>query len=135
MVFITKNIFRLTENNPTLLPMNVAQIKCLAVFSVFAIIGFGPVSPGCLIGMYLVIMRPLWFRVLNHNLYGVPEGAAMNNPSRRALKTRIKCFFSLVGLFIVDIAPIPVTPIIAFGIILTRPQWFYRVVERVYDAD
>lgn len=115
--------------------MNVAQIKCLAVFSIFAIIGFGPVSPGCLIGMYIVIMRPLWFRAFNRNLYDMPEGAALNNPSQRTLKTRIKCFFSLLGLFIVDIAPIPVTPIIAFGIILTRPKWFYRVVERVYGAE
>ncbi|MDD5114552.1 MAG: hypothetical protein PHC94_11085 [Methylobacter sp.] len=41
--------------------MNFAQIKCLSVFALFAIIGFGPVSPGCLIGMYMVIMRPDWY--------------------------------------------------------------------------
>jgi hypothetical protein len=34
--------------------INKAQIQCLAVFSVFAIIGFGPISPGCLIGMFIV---------------------------------------------------------------------------------
>lgn len=115
--------------------MNPAQIKCLAVFALFAIIGFGPVSPGCLIGMYIVARRPQWFRELIGNLYiNVPQSQATfsADPAKQTRRARIQCFLSLLGLFIVDIAPIPVTPIIAFGIILGRPLWFYHLALTVY---
>jgi len=109
--------------------MNSAQLKCLSVFAIFAVIGFGPVSPGCLIGMYVVIMRPTWFLQLVDNLYSdfkAPDFIASNN-------TRIKTFLCLLILFISDIAPVPVTPVIAFVIILSRPQWFFRVVRDIYS--
>jgi hypothetical protein len=112
--------------------MNPTQIKCLAVFALFAIIGFGPVSPGCLIGMYIVAMRPQWFRALIGNMYiNAPQSQAIFS-AKQTKRARIRCFLSLLGLFIVDIAPIPVTPIIAFGIILGRPLWFYQVALAVY---
>ena len=110
--------------------MNSAQLKCLSVFSIFAVIGFGPVSPGCLIGMYVVMMRPIWFLQLIDNLYSnftALDFIASNN-------TRIKAFLCLLILFAIDIAPVPVTPVIAFVIILSRPQWFLRVVRDVYSA-
>ncbi len=109
--------------------MNSAQLKCLFVFAIFSVIGFGPVSPGCLIGMYVVIMRPTWFLQLVDNLYNnftAPGFIASNN-------TRIKAFLCLLALFIIDIAPVPVTPVIAFVIILSRPQWFLRIVRDVYS--
>ena len=109
--------------------MNNAQLKCLSVFAIFAVIGFGPVSPGCLIGMYVVIMRPTWFLQLVDNLYSdfkAPGFIASNN-------IRIKAFLCLLILFIIDIAPVPVTPVIAFVIILSRPQWFLHVVRNVYS--
>lgn len=112
--------------------MNVAQIKCLSVFSLFAIIGFGPVSPGCLIGMYIVVMRPGWFLRLVKNMYGNPQLSASIVRVQQTRNSRIKGFLSLLALFIIDIAPIPVTPVIAFLIILSRPQWFYRIVTNVY---
>ena len=115
--------------------MNSSQIKCLAVFSLFAIIGFGPVSPGCLIGMYVVALRPRWFRTLIENVYA--SATALVSPTYTAeqiKQSRIKCFLSLLGLFIVDIAPVPVTPVVAFGIILSRPQWFYRLVNSIYGG-
>lgn len=118
--------------------MNQAQVKCLIVFSIFAIIGFGPVSPGCLIGMYIVLARPQWFLNLVDDLYG-------NNPhfqekldagsEEQIRQARIKSFLSLLGLFIVDIAPIPTTPTIAVFIILYRPIWFIRIVGDVYGKD
>jgi hypothetical protein len=117
--------------------MNSSQIKCLAVFSLFAIIGFGPVSPGCLIGMYVVALRPRWFRTLIENMYANSSPAACVSPTYTAeqiKQSRIKCFLSLLGLFIVDIAPVPVTPVVAFVIILSRPQWFYRMVHRIYSG-
>ncbi len=111
--------------------MNKTQLKCLSVFAIFAIIGFGPISPGCLIGMYIVISRPNWFLRLANNLYDKPlvKDLIINNPSKNI---RIKCFLCLLTLFIIDIAPVPVTPVIAFIIILSRPRWFYRVIRDVY---
>lgn len=111
--------------------INAAQLKCLAVFAIFAIIGFGPVSPGCLIGMYIVLMRPEWFRVLVGRVYGHPRHNSFVT-AEQTRKTRIKSFLGLVTLFIIDIAPVPVTPVIAFAVILIRPKWFYRIVRNVY---
>lgn len=115
--------------------MNPAQIKSLAVFAVFAVIGFGPVSPGCLIGMYVVAMRPRWFVRLITDMYAdlpepLPDGLAKT--AEQIKQARIKCFLCLLGLFIIDIAPVPVTPVIAFGVILLRPRQFYRVVSDIY---
>lgn len=111
--------------------LNAAQIKCLSVFAIFAIIGFGPVSPGCLIGMYIVMTRPEWFLQLVDSLYENPEPSGFIS-AKQTRNTRIKCFLSLLGLFILDIAPIPVTPVIAFIIILIRPLWFYGLVRNLY---
>ncbi len=111
--------------------MNVAQIKCLSVFTIFAIIGFGPVSPGCLIGMYVVLKRPVWFRHLIGELYeNLPVSVEISEMEQLAV--RKQTFLFLVGLFILDIAPVPVTPVIAFVIILSRPLWFYQRVIKIY---
>ncbi len=114
--------------------MNKTQIKCLAVFAGFALIGFGPISPGCLIGMYVVAFRPRWFWSVLVNLYAnkaiaTPTGIA----EIQSQQTRRKSFLSLLALFIIDIAPVPVTPVIAFAIILTRPPWFYRLGTTIYQ--
>jgi len=45
---------------------------------------------------------------------------------------RIKCFFVLLLLMILDIAPIPIVGIIAMYILLTRPLWFKDLVARLY---
>jgi hypothetical protein len=105
--------------------MNLTQIKCLSVFAIFAIIGFGPISPGCLIGMYIVVRRPLWFLGLVRNLYAdlpLPQPASLIHTEKETQQTRLKCFLSLLSLFIIDIAPVPVTPVIASGIILYASQ-------------
>jgi hypothetical protein len=118
--------------------MNLTQIKCLLVFAVFAIIGFGPISPGCLIGMFIVVMRPRWFAQLITNMYANLADPLSVDPSQtsgQSRQARIKCFLSLLGLFIIDILPVPVTPVIAFGIILLRPMAFYRLVSRVYGRN
>lgn len=114
--------------------INKAQIQCLAEFSLFAIIGFGPISPGCLIGMFVVLFKPDWFWQLAVNLYAgksMPTSSSISaEQSRRARKTS---FMNLLGLLIIDIAPIPVTPMIAFFIILARPEWFYRLIATIYQ--
>lgn len=114
--------------------MNSAQIKSLSVFAVFALIGFGPISPGCLIGMYIVVMRPDWFWQLVKAMYDYPQPATLISVTQ-SRTTRIKCFASLFTLFIIDILPVPVTPVVAFVIILSRPEWFYQVVGRVYGEN
>lgn len=111
--------------------LNKAQLKCLAVFSVFMLIGFGPVSPGCLIGMFITWQRPLWFLRLIKTMYNQPLEPLIKT-AEQIKKARIKCFLSLLTLFIIDIAPVPVTPVIAFMIILSRPLWFYKVVLNMY---
>jgi hypothetical protein len=113
--------------------MNLTQIKCLAVFGLFAIIGFGPISPGCLIGMSVVLLRPIWFWNLIGNLYNNPQPYQLSF-SIESTQARKKTFLFLLCLFIVDIAPVPVTPVIAFCIILSRPLWFYRVITGVYGG-
>ena len=117
--------------------MNLAQIKCSSVFAVFAIIGFGPISPGCLIGMVVVLMRPKWFLALTLAIYRTHCGKSrledLDN-STYVENARIKVFCSLGTLFLIDIAPVPVTPVIAFCIILMRPLWFYSLVISVYSS-
>ena len=111
--------------------MNWAQLKLTLVFAVFAIIGFGPISPGCLIGMYVVWLRPAWFWELTQALYDdrpVPSPVHIH----RTYGFRLQVFAVLVGLFIIDIIPIPVTPMLALPVIFSRPDWFYRVVADVY---
>lgn len=113
--------------------INAAQLKCLSVFAIFAIIGFGPISPGCLVGMYVVLMRPKWFLRLAGQVYNHPESTEFVT-ARQTRTTRLKSFLTLLILFIIDIAPVPVTPVVAFVIILARPRWFYRAVTRVYGV-
>lgn len=117
--------------------MNSTQAKCLAVFSVFAVIGFGPISPGCFIGMFIVVVRPVWFLKLIDDMYaGLPvnPSPAIENSHVQTGSIRIKVFLSLLVLLAIDIAPVPVTPVIAFFLILSRPEWFYRMVLQVYEV-
>jgi len=111
--------------------LNAAQLKSLSVFAIFAIIGFGPISPGCLIGMFVVINRPEWFRRLVRGIYDYPRDIDFVTAAETRA-ARIKTFAGLATLFVIDIAPVPVTPAIAFAIILSRPRWFYRTVRRIY---
>ncbi|ATG89204.1 hypothetical protein [Methylomonas koyamae] len=111
--------------------LNAAQFKALSVFAIFAIIGFGPISPGCLIGMYVVVKRPEWFRRLVRGIYAYPDDVDFVTAAETRA-ARIKSFASLLLLFLVDILPLPVTPVVAFAIILSRPAWFYRTARRIY---
>ena len=79
--------------------MNLTQIKCLSIFAIFAMIGFGPVSPGCLIGMYIVVMRPLWFWEVIINLYvnALPQAKLTFDTARQSMQVRKKCFLSLLA--------------------------------------
>lgn len=115
--------------------MNSAQKKCLGVFAIFAIIGFGPISPGCLIGMFVILRQPDWFLAFIESMYKdnrSNQHLVSLNQTVQISYARLKAFMVLLLLFILDIAPVPVTPVFAFAIILTRPVWFYQLVRNVY---
>ena len=111
--------------------MNITQIKCLLVFCLFLIIGFGPISEVCLIGFYVLIERPIGFLQLIRSVYA-DKNPNPPQPGKHPNITRLKCFLSLLILFILDIAPVPVTSAIGVVILLGRPLWFYKMVETVY---
>ncbi|MGR9036948.1 MAG: hypothetical protein ACU83O_10230 [Gammaproteobacteria bacterium] len=105
------------------------------VLAIFAIAGFGPISLTCLVGFYIVAMRPLWFFDLVGDMYDNPAPFRTKRSAtaeKQAFSVRIKCFLTLLALFLLDIAPIPITSPIAILIVLIRPTWFQRVVLGVY---
>lgn len=82
--------------------------------------------------VYIVVMRPFWFLELAQNLYAnQPLNNTLEN-FKLAKNVRKKAFLFLFFLFMVDILPIPVTPVIAVIIILSRPVWFYTLVINIY---
>jgi len=111
--------------------MKTTRLKCLLVLIVLAIIEIGPVSVTSLIGMAVVIFRPAWFLRLTRNLYADINTSSLI-PGKHPTLTRCKGFLSLLVLLILDIAPIPVASAIGLLILLTRPLWFYRMVETIY---
>jgi len=121
--------------------MNEAQVKSLLVLSVLAIIGFGPLSFTCLIGIYVVLGRPPWFYQLTREIYrGTNPGVQAMKPARPArsgslaLGSRFLTFLGLLLLLILDIAPVPVTGVIAIYVVLTRPEWFQQLVFNIYGG-
>ncbi|TPQ28015.1 hypothetical protein C2U68_06610 [Methylomonas koyamae] len=81
--------------------------------------------------MYVVVKRPDWFHRLVRGIFDYPDDADFVSAAETRA-ARIKSFACLFVLFLVDIVPLPVTPVVAFAIILGRPSWFYRLVSRVY---
>jgi hypothetical protein len=48
---------------------------------------------------------------------------------------RILCLWALIVISIVEIGPIPITPLLLIYVVLFRPLWFYDLVVRIYDRD
>lgn len=46
---------------------------------------------------------------------------------------RILCILALLGLSLLEISPVPVTPILLLYVVLFRPVWFYELVLKIYD--
>ena len=51
-----------------------------------------------------------------------------------AMILRIKCFFVLLLLMVLDTAPGPVVGSIAMYVLIMRPLWFKNLVDRLYRA-
>lgn len=113
--------------------MNATQVKCLLVFVVLVLIGFGPLSLTCLIGLVVIATRPRWFFDLVHNLYGgKPISYTSPASCASANSARLKALFVLLGLLALDIAPVPVAGAIGLYVVIVRPKWFKRWVEKIY---
>lgn len=113
------------------------RLNCLLVMLMLSVIGFGPLSLTCLIGIYVVLARPAWFLGVAHRLYrGTPraDAAGGNRPAPHAAAIRIQTLLALVILLILDIAPIPVTGSIGLYVVLFRPAWFVERVEAIYAS-
>jgi hypothetical protein len=46
---------------------------------------------------------------------------------------RILCLLALIIISIIEIGPIPITPILLIYVVLFRPAWFYELVVKIYD--
>ena len=46
-----------------------ARIKCAIVFIIFMIFSIGPIPITSMIGLFVVIFRPTWFKKLVDNIY------------------------------------------------------------------
>lgn len=118
--------------------MNVTQVKSFLFLTVLAIIGFGPLSLTCLIGLFIVLRRPDWFYQVVKNLYrgtACESAHRMEQEEKRRSATRmarIKTFLSLLVLLVLDIAPIPVAGSIGLYVVVARPCWFKTLVEKIY---
>ncbi|WP_460035749.1 hypothetical protein [Methylothermus subterraneus] len=115
--------------------MNRTQLKCLLVMIVLALIGFGPLSLTCLIGLFVVIARPRWFFELVQDLYrngGNKVPFAPPARSAAANVARCKAFVCLIGLLLLDIAPVPVAGSLGLYLVIARPKWFKAFVETLY---
>lgn len=118
--------------------MNGTQVKSFLLLTVLAIIGFGPLSVTCLIGMFILLKRPEWFYRVVKNLYrdrpcrsGDPKMPA-EEKGKKATAARIKSFLCLFILLVLDIAPVPVTGAIGLYVVAARPCWFRTLVEKIY---
>jgi hypothetical protein len=87
--------------------------------------------------MYVLAMRPRWFKSLIENMHAnssAPASADSTYSAGRSGQSRIKCFLSLLRLFIIDIAPIPVPPRYRFWNYPKHTSGFYQMVGRIYDG-
>jgi len=48
---------------------------------------------------------------------------------------RIFSILALLILSIVEIGPIPISPIVLVFVVLFRPAWFYEWIVKIYDRD
>jgi hypothetical protein len=46
---------------------------------------------------------------------------------------RILCFVILVIITILEIGPVPITPLVLIWVVLFRPAWFYELVRKIYQ--
>ena len=50
-----------------------------------------------------------------------------------AFNTRIKCAIALIIFMLLSVGPIPLTSTIGLYVVIFRPRWFKKLVERIYS--
>ena len=48
---------------------------------------------------------------------------------------RLFYFLVLVVIAIIEVGPIPITPVLLIWVVLFRPKWFYELVLMIYDKN
>lgn len=108
------------------------RLQCLLAMLGLSLIGFGPLSITCLIGLHAVLARPDWLLRTTRALYGRPTAATgLTEPAPNGW-LRLKVVAALLALLLLDIAPVPVTGTIGLSVVLLRPPWFLELVEAIY---
>lgn len=52
--------------------MNSTRINCLIILILLTVFGFGPMPVTSVIGIYVVLARPRWFKELVERIYREP---------------------------------------------------------------
>lgn len=112
--------------------MNRARIEAFASLFILNLIGFGPISLTALIGLYLLWARPQCFLTWVRKIYERPNQRPRLPVNTSARKRQIEGSLILLGLFIIDVLPVPVTGGIALVITWLRPKSFLNWLEAVY---
>jgi hypothetical protein len=50
--------------------MNATQWKCILVLILLTLLGLGPLPITSVVGLYIVVARPRWFRDVVRKIYG-----------------------------------------------------------------
>ncbi len=48
---------------------------------------------------------------------------------------RLLCFIILILISIIEVGPIPLTPLLLIWVVLLRPKWFYDLVLKIYGRN
>ncbi len=112
------------------------QTKCTCVIVGLFIVEILPVPFTSIYSLYAIRRRPDWLPKVTGRLYAdkLAAGAVaeFSPPSGHdAMKTRSRCTFGLIALFIVDVL-VPVIIPTALYVVRMRPAWFCKLVFRLY---
>jgi hypothetical protein len=48
---------------------------------------------------------------------------------------RLLCILVLAAISVLEISPIPITPLLLMYVVLFRPLWFYELVIKIYGKN
>ena len=67
--------------------------------------------------------------------YGLCLQAVIYSHHTRKKAMRILCILFLVVISIIEIGPVPITPVLLIWVLLFRPAWFYDLVIKIYHKN
>ncbi len=48
---------------------------------------------------------------------------------------RLCCLFTLLFVTILEVGPVPISGLALMWVVLFRPQWFYNLVQKIYQKN